>query len=129
VIIDTGNKFTFAMPAAKDGDSRPKYGTVDVRFTGNGKKVETTVNYLPPEGYNYVTLAGTLVTSSSGIIHNFNPAAAVTDQIAAPEAITLGATGIATASEAGTFLCQHVDASAGKVLFFNLIVDEDGVTE
>lgn len=80
-LSDTAGDGTHAIPGLVDGVAHQLYGTKTVTVTGTGGAPTTTTEFLPPVGWDFEPLAGTLNTSETGVLHNFSPAAVVTDQI------------------------------------------------
>lgn len=113
-LSDTAGDGTHALPGLVDTVAHQLYGTKTVTVTGTGGTPTTTTSFLPPTGWNYVTLSGTLNTTTTGVINGFSPAAVVTDQIVF-ETIkgSVDAQGNYTGDYDGTQTVWHIQASTG----------------
>lgn len=115
--------FTFDVPAVGDGILYPIYGNNTATFTNGLESPQTNVDYLPRDGYDYVTLSGNLNTTIDGVVYEFVPAAQAGDQIAFPTPqVDTGTDGSGTATQSGTFQLEHISSVDNTVRLFNLIV-------
>ncbi len=121
-LSDTSGDGTHALPALTDTVAHQLYGSKTVTITGVGGAPTTTTSFLPPTGWNYVTLSGTLNTSNTGGLYNFSPAAVVGDQIVYETAnITYDAQGNITSDFTGTQTAWHIQASTGTARSYSII--------
>lgn len=98
------------------------YGTKTVTVTGVGGTPTTTTSFQPPTGWNYVTLSGTLNTTTTGVINGFSPAAVVTDQIVFETANgSVDAQGNYTGDYDGTQTMWHIKASDGVARSYSVV--------
>ena len=72
---------TFTMPAFSDGVVTSLLGTVTAVAGDGTDTANRSVALQAPNAWSYVTLTGTLNTSTTGILYNFSPAAVPGDQI------------------------------------------------
>ena len=72
---------TFTMPAFSDGVVTSLLGTVAAVAGDGTDTANRSVALQAPNAWSYVTLTGTLNTSTTGILYNFSPAAVPGDQI------------------------------------------------
>jgi len=111
-IDDTDGTGTHSIPPLVDETVNGLYGTKTVTITGPEGAPTTTTNFLPPDGYDYVTLSGTLDYSEEAGLFEMDPVAVVTDQIAFPDGMTYDEQGRIDGEE-GEYLCWHLQSSTG----------------
>lgn len=125
----TGGDGTFSMPSFVDGTTYSLMGSVTATANDGVNTADKTITLSPMTGFSYVTLAGTLNTSSTGGLYNFSPAAVVNDQIVYETAnITYDAQGNITSSFTGTQTAWHIQASTGITRSYSIITGVPSLT-
>lgn len=114
-----GGDGPFDMPGFVDGASYSLMGSVTAVATDGTNSDDLAVTLYPPIGYDYVTLAGTLNTSNTGVLYQFSPAAAVGGQIVFPLACIVDAQGNLLTDVDGSQTLYYI-TPAGVVYQFTL---------
>lgn len=121
-ISATGGDGTFSMPAFSDGVAYSLMGTKTATAGDGTNTADLSVSLLPMTGWNYVTLSGTLNTTTTGVLNSFSPAAVVTDQIVFETAkATVDAQGNILSDYDGTQTMWHIKASDGVTRSYSVI--------
>lgn len=118
----TGGDGTFTTPVMAEGLSVGLIGAAVGVIAGDGTNTaSTTCTLVLPTGWSYITLAGTLNTSTTSLLYNAAPAVAAGDQIVGETAkITLYQSLDAETDYVGTQTLYHIDATDGIWRAFNL---------
>jgi hypothetical protein len=112
-----------------DGVAHALYGTKTVTITGTGGAPTTSTSFQPLSTQSFVTLSGTLNTTDTGVLYNFSPAAAVSDQIVWTTANgTVDAQGNYTGDFEGTQTMWHIDATDNVARSYDVITGPPGDT-
>lgn len=121
----TGGDGTFDFPALTAGGVTALYGSGKTAVAGDGSRTAslTTVAFLPNASQDYVTLSGTLNTSSTGCLYLMDPPAVVGDQIVFPIGDSCDAQGNYRTDTAGTRTLWHIEAATGISRSFTFTVD------
>lgn len=128
-LSDTSGDGTHALPGLVDTVAHQLYGTKTVTVTGVGGTPTTSTSFLPPTGWDYVTLSGTLNTTTTGVLNSFSPAAVVTDQIVFETANgSVDAQGNYSGDFDGTQTMWHIKASDGVARSYSVVTGDTGVT-
>lgn len=124
----TGGDGTFTAPAMAEGLSVGLLGSSVGAIAGDGTNTaSTTCTLALPVGWSYVTLSGTLNTSTASLLYNAAPAVAVNDQIVGESAkISLYPSLDAETDYVGTQTLYHIDATDGIWRSFVLTTGEVG---
>jgi|SRR6478736_1233838 len=126
-VAGSGTSFTFDCPDQVDNTTSPKYGTQTASATTGVGTLTASTQYLPPNGYNYVTLVDPINTTVDGVVYNYIPAAVATDELAGETAkITLGTDGTAVAAYTGTQIIRHWSSVDSKIRFVSVITGSSG---
>ena len=117
-----GGDGTFTSPPLAEGLAVGRLNTsVGVIASDGTNTASTTATLTLPSGWSYITLAGTLNTSSTSLLYNAAPAVDVGDQIVGETAkITLYQSLDAETDYVGTQTLYHIDATDGIWRAFNL---------
>lgn len=124
----TGGDGTFTAPAMAEGLSVGLLGSSVGAIAGDGTNTaSTTCTLALPVGWSYVTLSGTLNTSTASLLYNAAPAVAVNDQIVGESAkISLYPSLDAETDYVGTQTLYHIDATDGIWRSFSLTTGNVG---
>lgn len=107
-ISDTTGDGTHALPGLVDETVHELFGTKTVSFNAGAATVAR--NFLPPTGYDFVTLAEGFNDTETGAVFEFDPPAVAGDQIVKP--VELGIDEQANyLGDDGAYLCWHIQAS------------------
>lgn len=109
-----GGDGTFDMPPFADGVAYALLGTATAVATDGSNTANKSVILDPPDGHDFVTLAGTINTSNTGVLYQFSPAAVVGNQIVFPLAIKVDAQGNVEGDQ-GTYTLYEIRVSDGMV--------------
>lgn len=121
-IAGTSPNFTFDFPLYTDGIVWPLFGNQTLTASNGGTSANLTVLNLPQDGYGYIALAGTLISTVNGVIYNFSPAALITDQIVFDSTVTsVLSNASASTSYTGTQTLWHLKNSTGVISSYALI--------
>jgi hypothetical protein len=123
-----GGDGTFTAPAMAEGLSVGLIGAAVGVIAGDGTNTaSTTCTLALPTGWSYITLAGTLNTSTTSLLYNAAPAVAAGDQIVGETAkITLYQSLDAETDYVGTQTLYHIDATDGVWRSFSLTTGNAG---
>lgn len=129
-VAGSSSPWTFSCPPLTDGAVSPyPSGTFTIVGT-EGSPTLAGVAVTLPSSLTSVTLAGTLNTTNTGVLHDFSPAAVVTDQIFYPpiptagKYITIDAQGNIDTDYFGIFECWHWQASTGITRSYSVDTSE-----
>lgn len=126
------DEFTFSFPALADNTSHPGFGTRTITASNGVDSITLSISYLPQTGYTFQTLAGDLdTTTDASVIKDFDPAAAVTDQIAHRTETTVNADGTGSTTITGAQTAWHWDASTTTIYSYEILtgtLDGGGLT-
>lgn len=111
---------TFSMPGFTDEQVYSLLGTRSAVATDGTNSDDLNVTLLPANGWDYVTLAGTLNTGNTGTIFSFSPTAVVNDQIVFPLSHVVDAQGNLQTDVDGTVVFWHIQASTGVTRSFTV---------
>ncbi len=111
---------TFSMPGFTDEQVYSLMGTRSAVATDGTNSDNLNVTLLPANGWDYVTLAGTLNTGNTGTIFSFSPTAVVNDQIVFPLSHVVDAQGNLQTDVDGTVVFWHIQASTGVTRSFTV---------
>ncbi|MES1987010.1 MAG: hypothetical protein V4440_03100, partial [Pseudomonadota bacterium] len=124
-IAGAGTSWTFDIPLQVDNTTAQSYGSKTVTAGNGSVNLTTTANYLPLNGYTYVTLTAPIDQSINGVVYNFSPAAVVTDQIAfQTPATTIDTHANGSTTITGTQTLWHWSSTANKAYSFLLITGD-----
>jgi len=129
-VAGSSSPWTFSCPPLTDSAVSP-YPSGTFSITGaEGSPTLAGVAVTLPSSLTSVTLAGTLNTTNTGVLHDFSPAAVVTDQIFYPpiptagKYITIDAQGNIDTDYFGIFECWHWQASTGITRSYSVDTSE-----
>lgn len=133
-VAGSSSPWTFSCPPLTDGAVSPyPSGTFTIVGT-EGSPTLAGVAVTLPSSLTSVTLAGTLNTTNTGVLHDFSPAAVVTDRIFYPPVpavgkyMTVDAQGNIDTDYFGVVEFWHWQASTGITRSYNVDTSEESVT-
>lgn len=122
-----GGDGTFNVPAFSDGTTFGLLGTVTATAGDGTATANRSVTLQPTDGWTYVTLAGTLNSSNTGILYNFSPAAVAGDQIVFESGNVIVDAQGNIETDTNTSL-WHIQASTGVVRSVAVTVEGTGLS-
>lgn len=132
-VAGSSSPWTFTCPPLTDEAVSP-YPSGTFSITGaEGSPTLNDVDVTLPDGLVAIELAGTLNTTETGVLHDFSPAAVVTDEIFYPPDpsgstyIIVDAQGNIDTNHNGTVEFWHWQASTGITRSYDVILGSGGV--
>lgn len=127
-LAGASDAFTFSVPGFTDGQVTPYPSGTFTLNGAAGSPMLASVAVTLPTGLTAQALSGTPNTTNTGVLHNFSPAAVVTDRIIYPPVPTVGkyiavdAQGNIDTNHSGTVEFWHWQASTGITRLYDVIL-------
>lgn len=118
----TSGNGTIHFPTLVDGAQFELFGKRIVTAGDGTNTAKYAVTFNPAAGWNYVTLYGTLNTTTTGVLNTFSPAAVAGDQIVFETSKgTVDGQGYPLSDYDGTQTMWHIQASTGTARSYSVV--------
>lgn len=125
----TSGNGTIHFPTLVDGAQFELFGKRIVTAGDGTNTAKYAVTFNTAAGWNYVTLYGTLNTTTTGVLNTFSPAAVAGDQIVFETSKgTVDGQGYPLSDYDGTQTMWHIQASTGTARSYSVVTGTPGLS-